>query len=149
VLPADLARLDDVLSDPAMLAPFRARFQSWAGRAGRRSCAAGPAHHPHGIYLRLMVVNHHTGWVQRASVLAELGSAATVAAVPLLHLTDVLEFWQLVVLVLVLSSLNSRATRRATPWSPPWPDWRRGCRSSRPADRPARSSASVRSSGRS
>jgi hypothetical protein len=27
VLPRDLARLDDVLLDPAMVAPFRARFE--------------------------------------------------------------------------------------------------------------------------
>jgi hypothetical protein len=45
---------------------------------------------------------------KRSSVLADLASAATVAAVPLLHLADLLQFWHLVVLVFVLSSLNSQ-----------------------------------------
>jgi MFS family permease len=44
---------------------------------------------------------------KRSSVLADLASAAVVAAVPLLHLAGVREFWQLVVLVFVLSSLNA------------------------------------------
>jgi hypothetical protein len=39
---------------------------------------------------------------KRSSVLADLASAAVVAAVPLLHLAGVLQFWQLVVLVFVL-----------------------------------------------
>jgi predicted MFS family arabinose efflux permease len=45
---------------------------------------------------------------KRSSVLADLASAAVVAAVPLLHLAGVLQFWQLVVLVFVLSSLNAQ-----------------------------------------
>jgi MFS family permease len=45
---------------------------------------------------------------KRSSVLADLASAATVAAVPLLHLAGMLEFWQLVVLVFLLSSLNAQ-----------------------------------------
>ena len=44
---------------------------------------------------------------KRSSVLADLASAAVMAAVPLLHLAGVREFWQLVVLVFVLSSLNA------------------------------------------
>ncbi len=45
---------------------------------------------------------------KRSSVLADLASAATVAAVPLLYLADILQFWQLVVLMFVLSSINSQ-----------------------------------------
>jgi predicted MFS family arabinose efflux permease len=45
---------------------------------------------------------------RRASVLADLASAATVAAIPLLHLAGVLAFWHLVVLVFLLSSLNAQ-----------------------------------------
>ena len=45
---------------------------------------------------------------KRSSVLADLASAAVVAAVPLLHLAGVLQFWQLVVLVFVLSSVNAQ-----------------------------------------
>jgi predicted MFS family arabinose efflux permease len=45
---------------------------------------------------------------KRSSVLADLTSAAAVAAVPLLHLAGLLQFWQLVVLVFLLSSLNAQ-----------------------------------------
>ena len=45
---------------------------------------------------------------KRSSVLADLASAAVVAAVPILHLAGVLQFWQLVVLVFVLSSVNAQ-----------------------------------------
>jgi len=44
---------------------------------------------------------------KRSSVLADLASAAVMAAVPLLHLAGVRQFWQLVALVFVLSSLNA------------------------------------------
>jgi hypothetical protein len=46
---------------------------------------------------------------KRSSVLADLTSAAGVAAVPLLHLAGLLQFWQLVVLVFLLSSLNAQS----------------------------------------
>jgi MFS family permease len=45
---------------------------------------------------------------RRASVLADVASAATVAAVPLLYLAGVLAFWHLVVLAFLLSSLNAQ-----------------------------------------
>jgi MFS family permease len=45
---------------------------------------------------------------KRASVLADLASSVTVAAVPLLYLADALQFWQLVLLVFLLSSLNAQ-----------------------------------------
>ncbi|HEY3033703.1 MAG TPA: hypothetical protein VGJ54_03485 [Streptosporangiaceae bacterium] len=56
VLPQDLARLDDVLLDPAMVAPFRARFERLADQ-----CSADPLHRgrptiPMATYLRLMVI---------------------------------------------------------------------------------------------
>jgi MFS family permease len=44
---------------------------------------------------------------KRASVLADLASGATVVAIPLLYLSGVLTFWQLVVLVFLLSSFNT------------------------------------------
>jgi predicted MFS family arabinose efflux permease len=44
---------------------------------------------------------------KRASVLADLASGATVAAIPLLYLASILAFWQLLVLVFLLSSLNT------------------------------------------
>jgi predicted MFS family arabinose efflux permease len=44
---------------------------------------------------------------KRASVLTDLASGVTVAAIPLLYLADALAFWQLLVLVFLLASLNS------------------------------------------
>ncbi len=43
---------------------------------------------------------------KRASVLADLASGATVAAIPLLYLAGLLAFWQFLVLVFLVSSLN-------------------------------------------
>jgi hypothetical protein len=48
-------------------------------------------------------------------VLADLACAAIVAAVPLLYLADVFSFWQLLVLVFVLSCINTPGSRPATP----------------------------------
>src|SRR6266540_2721824 len=61
-LPADLARLDDSLSDPGMLAPFRARFQRLAGECSTDPLQRGRPTMPMATYLRLMVVEHRTGW---------------------------------------------------------------------------------------
>jgi predicted MFS family arabinose efflux permease len=58
---------------------------------------------------------------RRASVLADLASAATVAAIPLLYLAGVLAFWHLVVLVFLLSSFTWDWTdlpRSMYGWSP-------------------------------
>ena len=45
---------------------------------------------------------------KRASVLADLASAATVACVPVLYLAGLLTFWELLALMFVLSSINSQ-----------------------------------------
>ena len=45
---------------------------------------------------------------KRASVLADLTSAATVACVPVLYLAGLLTFWELLALMFVLSSINSQ-----------------------------------------
>src|SRR5918999_3726426 len=44
---------------------------------------------------------------RRGTVLADLVSAATVASIPALHLAGALEYWHIVVLVFILSSINS------------------------------------------
>lgn len=46
--------------------------------------------------------------LRRTSVAADLICCVTVASIPALHLLGVLEFWQLVVLVFILSSCNSQ-----------------------------------------
>ena len=45
---------------------------------------------------------------RRGSVLADLVSGATVAAIPALHLAGLLKYWQIVVLVFILTSVNSQ-----------------------------------------
>jgi MFS family permease len=45
---------------------------------------------------------------RRGSVLADLVSAAAVASIPTLHLAGVLQYWQIVVLVFILTSVNSQ-----------------------------------------
>jgi predicted MFS family arabinose efflux permease len=49
--------------------------------------------------------------LKRASVLADLASGATVAAIPLLYLAGHLAFWQFLVLMFLVSSLNAPGTR--------------------------------------
>jgi transposase, IS5 family len=56
-LPDDLAQLDALLADPALLAPFRARFAAEAASLTRGRPTISMA-----SYLRLMVVKHRTGW---------------------------------------------------------------------------------------
>src|SRR5919204_504934 len=45
---------------------------------------------------------------RRGSVLADLVSGATVASIPALHLAGLLEYWHIVVLVFILTSVNSQ-----------------------------------------
>jgi IS5 family transposase len=54
-LPADLKRIDAVLSNPALLEPFRQRWDYAAAHDGRPTV-------PMAVYLRLLVVKHRTGW---------------------------------------------------------------------------------------
>ena len=54
-LPCDLARLDLVLSDPALLAPISARWEQSARGRGRPSISMAS-------FVRLMIVKQRTGW---------------------------------------------------------------------------------------
>jgi transposase, IS5 family len=53
-LPADLAGLDELLGDPALLAPIEAAWQRSGPEHGRRTIAVVS-------YVRLMVIKHRTG----------------------------------------------------------------------------------------
>jgi len=55
VLPEDLAALDELLSDPALLAPIAASWQSESLAHGRPTISMQ-------TYVRLMVIKHRTGW---------------------------------------------------------------------------------------
>lgn len=54
-LPEDLARLDALLADPAMLEPFGRHWDHAARDQGRPTI-------PMAVYLRLMIVKQRTGW---------------------------------------------------------------------------------------
>jgi IS5 family transposase len=61
-LPEDLAGLDELLADPALLAPIEARWQQEASAAGRSTASHGRPTISMQSYVRLMVVKHRTGW---------------------------------------------------------------------------------------
>jgi len=54
-LPEDLARLDELLSDPALLAPIASRWEAAARDRGRPTIAMS-------LFVRLMVVKQRSGW---------------------------------------------------------------------------------------
>ena len=53
--PTELARLDELLSDPALLAPIAERWEAAARERGRPTIAMA-------LFVRLMVVKQRTGW---------------------------------------------------------------------------------------
>jgi len=54
-LPADLARLDELLCDPALLAPIAAGWEATARERGRPTIAMA-------MFVRLMIIKQRTGW---------------------------------------------------------------------------------------
>lgn len=62
ILPADLARLDAVLADPELLAPFHAHFAAEAAALHTDPVHRGRPTLAMATYLRLMVVKQRTGW---------------------------------------------------------------------------------------
>jgi IS5 family transposase len=54
-LPADLARLDELLSDPTLLEPIAASWEQAARERGRPTIAMA-------LFVRLMVIKQRTGW---------------------------------------------------------------------------------------
>ena len=54
-LPADLAALDGLLADPALLAPIEAAWEAAARERGRPTIAMA-------LFVRLMVIKQRTGW---------------------------------------------------------------------------------------
>jgi transposase, IS5 family len=62
LLPADLAVIDGVLDDPAVLAPVAAVWQREAERRGRSTAKHGRPTIPMQTYVRLMVVKQRNGW---------------------------------------------------------------------------------------
>ena len=62
VLPPDLAAVDLLLSDPALLAPFRVLWRERDAASGRCAEALGRPTIAMATYVRLMVIKARTGW---------------------------------------------------------------------------------------
>jgi IS5 family transposase len=60
-LPDDLARLDELLSDPALLAPIAMRWERLLSEAGALPGRGRPTIAME-VYVRLMVIKHRSGW---------------------------------------------------------------------------------------
>jgi IS5 family transposase len=86
-LPEDLARLDQVLCDPQILAPFPTRFQSLAAELHTDPLTRGRPTMPMATYLRLMVIKHRTGWGYE-TLLAEVSDSLHLRRFCLIALTD-------------------------------------------------------------
>ena len=61
-LPEDLASIDELLSDPALLEPIAEHWRSEAAERGRDASAHGRPTIAMVTYVRLMVVKHRSGW---------------------------------------------------------------------------------------
>ena len=61
-LPEDLARIDELLGDPALLEPIAEHWRSEALERGRELSAHGRPTIAMSSYVRLMVVKHRSGW---------------------------------------------------------------------------------------
>lgn len=62
VLPPDLARVDELLSDPGLLAPFRSLWRERDAASGRQASSFGRPTIAMATYVRLMVLKARTGW---------------------------------------------------------------------------------------
>jgi IS5 family transposase len=60
-LPGDLARLDELLADPALLAPIAVRWERLLAETGASSGRGRPTIAME-TYVRLMIVKHRSGW---------------------------------------------------------------------------------------
>jgi IS5 family transposase len=61
-LPTDLAAIDELLKDDAMLAPFRAHWDEEVRAGLIGSSRRGRPTVPMATYVRLMVLKHRSGW---------------------------------------------------------------------------------------
>jgi IS5 family transposase len=86
-LPEDLARLDELLADPALLTPIEGHWQAEAKQQGRSARAHGRPTIPMATYVRLMVVKQRTGWGYETLV-KEVSDSLHLRRFCLLGLTD-------------------------------------------------------------
>ncbi len=61
-LSGELARVDELLSDPGVLAPFRARWEGEAAAPGTPPRSVGRPSLPMAVFVRLLWLKQRTGW---------------------------------------------------------------------------------------
>lgn len=61
-LPEDLAKIDKLLSDPALLAPIAEHWRREAAERGRDASTHGRPTIAMATYVRLMVIKQRSGW---------------------------------------------------------------------------------------
>ena len=87
VLPDDLARIDALLADPALLAPFEALWRERDRASGRCALTEGRPTIAMAMYMRLMLVKARTGWGYETLV-REVSDSIHLRRFCLLALTD-------------------------------------------------------------
>lgn len=87
VLPADLARVDELLSEPALLTPFRTLWRERDAASGRRAERLGRPTIAMATYVRLMVLKARTGWGY-ATLVREVSDSLHLRRFCLLSLSD-------------------------------------------------------------
>lgn len=87
VLPPDLARVDELLSDPGLLAPFRSLWRERDAASGRHASSFGRPTIAMATYVRLMVLRARTGWGY-ATLVREVSDSLHLRRFCLIALTD-------------------------------------------------------------
>lgn len=87
ILPPDLARVDELLSEPALLAPFRNLWRERDAASGRQAESFGRPTIAMATYVRLMVLRARTGWGY-ATLVREVSDSLHLRRFCLIPLTD-------------------------------------------------------------
>ena len=87
ILPPDLARVDELLSEPALLAPFRNLWRERDAASGRQAESFGRPTIAMATYVRLMVLRARTGWGY-ATLVREVSYSLHLRRFCLIPLTD-------------------------------------------------------------
>ena len=87
VLPPDLARVDELLAEPALLDPFRTLWRERDAASGQQASSFGRPTIAMATYVRLMVLKARTGWGY-ATLVREVSDSLHLRRFCLIALTD-------------------------------------------------------------
>ena len=87
VLPPDLARVDELLAEPALLDPFRTLWRERDAASGQQASSFGRPTIAMATYVRLMVLKSRTGWGY-ATLVREVSDSLHLRRFCLIALTD-------------------------------------------------------------